>query len=107
LKKLTKSETSSSNAAKRQKGDSDYPVHARYIVNLFRILNRVNYIFMIEVQVKIQQDEASISERFLQYDPFWLSSDDPIVKKMIEQVKSKFKSELKDPDIVVKIKMTV
>jgi hypothetical protein len=59
----------------------------------------------IEVTVTIIQDDARISEHFLQYDPFWLAPDDPVLKKLIATVKDKFKSELKDPEITVKTKM--
>lgn len=93
--------------AEKLKRDNPYPICARYIANFGRVYRNANRVPMIEVTVKIQEDEATISERFLQYDPFWLSHDDPVLKKMIEQVKAKFKTELKDPDITVKIKMTV
>lgn len=92
---------------RKPKGNSDYPLCVRRIVNLPRILNRYNYVFMIEVSIKIQEDEASISERFLQYDPFWLAPDDPVLKKMIDQVKAKYKGELINPDVIVKVKMTL
>ena len=62
---------------------------------------------MIEVSVKITEDETRISERFLQYEPFWMSPDDPVIKKLINQVIASLNKDLKNPDITIKVKMTV
>lgn len=58
---------------------------------------------MIEIVIRIKEEDFTISERFLHYDPFTLSKDDPILQKFILDTVKKANITLNDPEIVVKI----
>lgn len=58
---------------------------------------------MIEVKIKIKSEDTVISEKFLVYEPFLVSHEDPQLKMMLEKTLTKTKEPLKDPEIVVKI----
>lgn len=61
---------------------------------------------MIEVTVKIKDDDLTLTERFLVYDPFTLSHDDEKLKKMVDNTIKKHSGQFSNPDILIKIKYT-
>ena len=62
---------------------------------------------MIELTIKILDEDLSITERFVHYDsPIVLSRDDPTLQKMVNDTMAKFNGTLQNPDIIVKTKMT-
>lgn len=60
---------------------------------------------MIEISIKIKDGDTTLTEKFLEYDPIFLSQADPKLEQLVELTKAKFKGELIDPDIMIKIKM--
>lgn len=59
---------------------------------------------MIEVAVTIKDEEVSMTEKFLIYEPFLVSHDDESLKELVKQTQDKIKANLNDPDIMIKIK---
>ena len=57
-----------------------------------------------EVTVTIKEDETKLSQDFLEYESLFISHNDARLRAMVEETKAKFKGELKDPDIMIKIK---
>lgn len=60
---------------------------------------------MNEIHVKIKEEDITLVEKFLNYEIVTLSHDDPILLQMVEEAKSRFNGELKNPEISIKIKM--
>jgi hypothetical protein len=58
---------------------------------------------MIEVSVKVSNSEQSYTQKFLVYESFSLSHDDPDLKKMVDEAIANFKGNVED--VNVKIKM--
>jgi hypothetical protein len=58
---------------------------------------------VIEITVKIKSEDTTIAEKFLVYEPFLVSPDDPFLKDMIGKTLTKTKEPLVDPEIIVKI----
>jgi len=59
---------------------------------------------MIEVSITLRDEDFSITEKFLEYESFLVSHDDPKLQNLIQQVIDKSAKTLVDPDIMVKIK---
>lgn len=59
---------------------------------------------MIEVAVTIKDEEVSMTEKFLIYEPFMVSHDDASLQSLVKQTQDKIKADLHDPDIMIKIK---
>jgi hypothetical protein len=61
---------------------------------------------MIEVAIKVQADDITLTEKFLlNEEGLSLSHEDPVLSKMVKDVLDKFKS-INQPDILIKIKYT-
>ena len=63
--------------------------------------------FMIDVTVKVCDDDQTLTEKFVVYDQldsFTISHDDPRLKGIVESTIAKFKG--KATDVVVKVKYT-
>ena len=61
---------------------------------------------MIEVTIKVQAEDLTLTEKFLlNQEGICLSHDDPILSKMVNDVMGKFKS-VEPPDVLIKIKYT-
>lgn len=60
-----------------------------------------------EVKVTIKDEDTTISEQFLVYEPFTISSEDPTMLSMVKQTRDKVVGSLVDPDIIIRIKMTL
>lgn len=58
---------------------------------------------MIEVSVKVSNSELSLTEKYLEYQAFSLSKDDPKLSKMVEDTVKKFKGDVEDIRIVAKM----
>lgn len=59
---------------------------------------------MIEVAVTIKDEEVSMTEKFLMYEPFMVDHNDATLKELVKQTQDKIKADLNDPDIMIKIK---
>jgi len=61
---------------------------------------------MIEVTIKINADDLTLTEKFLVHEEgLSLSHDDPQLSRMVKEVLDKFKS-VNQPDVLIKIKYT-
>jgi hypothetical protein len=60
---------------------------------------------MIEVSIKVSNDESSLTSKYLVHtEGMMLCHEDPELLRMVEETKAKFKDECKD--ILIKIKYT-
>ncbi len=60
-----------------------------------------------EIVVTCKDDESSLKQKFLIYEPFTFVQDDPIMMECIQSAKSNFKSDSDDIDIRVRCLMVV
>jgi len=58
---------------------------------------------MSEITIILKSDEMTYKEKFLSYDTYSMSLDDPYLKDLIEQVKAKVK--FSPHEIIVKVSM--
>lgn len=61
---------------------------------------------MIQIIIKVTDDELTLTEKFPVYEEgICLSHDDPKLSRMVKEVLDKFKS-VNQPDVLIKIKYT-
>lgn len=58
-----------------------------------------------ELTVTIKNPEASYKQKFMLYEPYQLTSDDPIVKKCIDETLAN--SKLEPEDISVRVFLSI
>lgn len=58
---------------------------------------------MIEVAVKISNDEQKYTQRFLAHEPFLVSTDDLVLSQMVNEALANFKGDHSDIDIRIKM----
>lgn len=60
---------------------------------------------MIELSITIKDEEETLTQKFLLYDPITLSIEDKSLVDMVKGVQGKFKGNLEASDITVKTRM--
>lgn len=58
---------------------------------------------MIEVAVKISNDEQKYTQKFLAHDPFFVSTEDLALAKMVNEALANFKGDASDIDIRIRM----
>jgi len=59
---------------------------------------------VIEVKVKVSNDEQNYNKKFICYEPIRLAKDDPILLGMVEGAIKDFKGGVDDVDVIMKMK---